>query len=333
MVRTAISGTSNKETFLLPQGTMSTIVQKVGGTGGQAFSLSGTENGAALNKIRVWAGSYRVLSIKVWLTDGSAQVFGNSQGPYKEFQFGGGEKFTSLTLWRSGDGSHVAGIHFKTNRDREFSAKAADDHLGQEMVMDIGSGICLGVTGTYSWDLNSLGFIFLQSIQYSQVTSVTYPTLPGVIPKVEMEEKKTMTYGNDSGEEQEYRMDVTTKWTKKSEWSMTHGINDTFSFKVKAAIPELVKTGKGYSLVLGPEEFHTVSIEEKVTHTFTEKVKVAPGQTKHITANMGKAYILLPYNGVLEIIFKGGAKMEINIKGTYTGVAHTDMIFSNGLLL
>ncbi|KAG9334249.1 hypothetical protein JZ751_008396 [Albula glossodonta] len=311
-----------------PKRNMSTIVQKVGNTKGKAFSLSGTENGVALNKVRVWMTQSRVVSIKVWLTDGSAGVFGTSQGPYKEFQFGNGEKFTSLTLWRTSDGNHVGGIHFKTNRDQEFLTKVPDSHLGQEVTMDIGSGICLGVTGTYYWDLNSLGFIFLQSIQYSQVVKVKYPTLSGAIPKVEMEEKKTMTYDNDSGEEQEYRMDVTTKCTKTSEWSMTNGINKTFAFKMKAAIPELEKTPDGYMLVLGPEEFRTVCFEESVTRTFTEKVKVKPGQMKHITAEMGKAYIQLPYHGVLEIIFKGGAKMEISIRGIYTGTAYTDMIFT-----
>ncbi|XP_036389847.1 aerolysin-like protein [Megalops cyprinoides] len=307
---------------------MSTIVQKVGGTGGKAFSLSGTENGAVLNKIRVWTGKSWVTSIKVWLTDGSAQVFGTSHGPYKEFQFGGGEKFTSLTLWRSKDSSHVGGIHFKTNRDREFTAMVTDFQQCQEVIMDIGSGICLGVTGTHYWDVNSLGFVFLQSIQYSQVTNVQYPTLTGAKPSVEMEEKKIMTYQNDSGEVQEYRMEVTTKWTKKSEWSMTHGINDTFTFKVKAAIPELENSAGSYILVLGPEEFRTVSFQESATKTFTEKVKVDPGQVKHVTARMGKAYIQLPYQAVLEINFKGGAKMEINIKGIYTGLAYTDVIFS-----
>ncbi|XP_061114565.1 aerolysin-like protein [Conger conger] len=307
---------------------MSTIVQKVGGTGGKAFSLSGTENGAALNKIRVWMSYDRMLSVKVWLTDGTAQVFGTSHGPHKEFQFGGGEKFTSLTLWRSRDGGHVGGIHFKTNQDREFSTKVVDSQLGPEVVMDIGSGICLGVTGTYYWDLNSLGFIFLQAIQYSQVTGVKYPTLPGAVPRVEMEEKKTMTFENDSGDVQEYRMDVTAKYTKRSDWSMTHGIHETFAFKVKAAIPELEKDGAAYRLVLGPEAFRTVSSEETSARTVTEMVSVAPGKTKHVTARLGMAVVQLPYDAVLEINFKGGAKMEISIRGTYTGHLYTDMIFT-----
>ncbi|XP_035238486.1 aerolysin-like protein [Anguilla anguilla] len=307
---------------------MSTIVQKVGGTGGNDFSLSGTENGAALNKIRVWTGSNRVLSIKVWLTDGSAQVFGRSSGGYEEFQFRGGEKFTSLTLWKSDDGGHVGGIHFKTNRDREFTSKVVGGHLGPEVITDIGSGICLGVTGTYGWDLNSLGFIFLQPIQYVQVTDVKYPTLPYTVPNVDMEEKKTMTYDNDSGDTQEYRMDVTIKWTKSSHWLLANSISETFALKVKAAIPKLQKTGGCYTLVLGPEEFYPVSLEEGITRTFTEKVSVAPGQTKHVSAKMGKADIQLHYQGMLEIHFKGGAKMEINVKGIYSGLDYTDVTFS-----
>lgn len=307
---------------------MSTIVQKVGGSGGKAFAFSGRESGAVLNKIRVWTGYARVLSIKVWLTDGSAQVFGTSQGPYKEFQFGGGEKFTSLTLWESKDGGHIGGIHFKTNRDREFSTKVVDSQLGQEFVMDIGSGICLGVTGTYYWDLNSLGFICLQAIQYSLVSHVKYPTLPGAIPKVEMEEKKTMTFQNGSGETQEYRMDVTAKWTKRSDWSMKNGIQETFGLKVKAAIPELRKKGEAYALELGSEETRTLFSEESLNRTFTRNVSVAPGETKHVTAKMGTAQFQLPYDAVLEINFRGGAKMEIGIHGIYTGHDNTDMIFT-----
>lgn len=307
---------------------MATIVQTVGGTGKTAFSLSGAENGAALYKMRVWMSKSWVVSIRVWLTDGRVQVFGFSHGPFTEFKFEGGEEFTSLTLWKSKDGSHVGGIQFKTSKDREFSSKVEDCYLGQEVVMDVGSGICLGVTGTYSMDLNSLGFIFLQAIQYSQVTNVKYPTLSGTVPTVEMEEMRYMVYENGSGDTQEYRMEVTCKWDTSSEWSMCNSIDDTFAFKVKAAIPELQQSGQGYILVLGPEEFHPLCSQESITRTFTEKVQVSPGQTKHIKAEMGKAHIHLQYQGMLEIHCKGGAKMEIEIKGIYKGLAHTDMIFT-----
>ncbi|KAL5491157.1 hypothetical protein EMCRGX_G016391 [Ephydatia muelleri] len=71
-----------------------TTLSIYGGQGGGDFSFTGLQNGATLQKIGVWVGESTVKAVRVWLTDGRVERFGDpSNCPYKEFEFEAGESF------------------------------------------------------------------------------------------------------------------------------------------------------------------------------------------------------------------------------------------------
>ncbi|KAI5093364.1 aerolysin-like protein [Silurus meridionalis] len=201
-------------------------IHVIGGKGGNPFNFNGTENGSTLRKIWVWVGEWQIKAIKVWLTDGQSRDVGQPGGKVLEFTFEDGEHFTSLSLWGNGAGTRLGGIKFKTNRSHEFFA-----HMKTEYPIDVGSGICMGITGRADEDVDSLGFLFINTVKSTVLTDVQYPTLHSVIPYVAVEEIKSMTYYNNSTQTQEYRIETSKKITKKSSWSVSNSLEFSFSME------------------------------------------------------------------------------------------------------
>uniref|UniRef100_A0A8C2FFI4 Jacalin-type lectin domain-containing protein n=1 Tax=Cyprinus carpio TaxID=7962 RepID=A0A8C2FFI4_CYPCA len=204
-----------------------TTVQKVGGERGFPFSFTGEKNGANLEKIGVWLGEWQVKAVKVWLSDGRSETFGEPAGPYKEYAFKSGECFTSLSLWDNGEKRRLGGIKFKTNQGGEFFAKMTKYSLPTEYPMDVGSGFCLGVAGGAGADIDRIGFVFLNAVQSTVLTDVNYPTLHQLIPRVSVEEIKSITYTNDTSANQKQTIETSKKVTKKSSWSMSNSFTAT----------------------------------------------------------------------------------------------------------
>jgi len=95
-------------------------LELIGGNGGDAFSFTGQNNGASLEKIGVWVGGWQVKAVRVWLSDGRVETFGVGSGPYQEYKFTPGECFTSLSLWGNGAGTRLGAIKFRTSLGKEF---------------------------------------------------------------------------------------------------------------------------------------------------------------------------------------------------------------------
>ncbi|XDV19451.1 hypothetical protein PO909_024921 [Leuciscus waleckii] len=112
-------------------------LELIGGNGGGEFSFTGEDNGASLEKIGVWLGEWQVKAVRVWLSDGRVETFGE-------------ECFTSLSLWGNGAGTRLGAIKFKTSLRRKFFAKMTSWGLKTEYPMDVGSGYCLGVVLPYT---------------------------------------------------------------------------------------------------------------------------------------------------------------------------------------
>ncbi len=165
-----------------------TTLEVIGGRGGSSFSLTGVNNGASLEKIGVWVGEWQVKAVKVWLSDGRSETFGNPDGPYQEYTFKPGECFTSLSLWGNGAGTRLGAIKFKTNQGGEFFAKMTSWGLQKEYPIDVGCGFCLGVEGGTGSDIDCMGFMFLNAVQSTVLTNVNYPTINQLIPQVTVEE-------------------------------------------------------------------------------------------------------------------------------------------------
>ncbi|XP_056090732.1 aerolysin-like protein [Rhinichthys klamathensis goyatoka] len=305
--------------------TYPTTLELIGGQSGNEFSLTGENNGASLEKIGVWVGEWQVKSVKVWLSDGRIEAFGEPAGPYQEYHFQAGECFASLSLWGNGAGTRLGAIKFKTNQGREFFAKMTKWDLKTEYPIDVGSGYCLGVVGRAGADIDSMGFMFLNAVQSTVLTNVNYPTINQLIPQVAVEEIKSVTFRNDSSIIQTHEVVASKEITNTSSWSVSESLTSTFSMEVTAGIPELVEVSTGFSVSVGSESTYGHVHEEKTTETLRTNVGVPPRKVMDVLITIGRATFDMPYTGTVKITCKNGSVLQYETQGTYRGVTYTDI--------
>ncbi|XP_077083489.1 aerolysin-like protein [Siphateles boraxobius] len=300
-------------------------LELIGGQGGKAFSFTGQNNGASLEKIGVWVGEWQVKAVKVWLSDGRVETFGVGSGPYQEYKFTPGECFTSLSLWGNGAGTRLGAIKFRTSQGREFFAKMTSWGLKAEYPMDVGSGYCLGVVGRGGSDIDSMGFMFLKAVESTVLTDVHYPTLHQLIPKVTVEEIKSLTFRNNSSTTQKQKVESSKKISNKSSWSVSASLSATFSMEVKAGVPGVAEVTAGYSVTMGVESTYGQENTDERTETLSTDVDVPPGKKLDVSITIGRATFDLPYTGTVKMTCKNGSVFAYGTKGTYKGVTYTDI--------
>ncbi|XP_048011008.1 aerolysin-like protein [Megalobrama amblycephala] len=301
------------------------IIEMIGGNGGDPFSLTGENDGASLEKIGVWVGGSQVKAVRVWLSDGRVETFGQPAGDHQEFKFKPDECFTSLSLWGNGAGTRLGAIKFRTSLGREFFAKMTSWGLKTEYPMDVGSGFCLGVEGRAGGDIDCMGFMFLNAVQSTVLTNVNYPTINQLIPKVAVEEIKSMTFRNNSSVAQKQKVESSKKVTSTSSWSVSESLTATFSMEVKAGIPGIAEFTAGYSISVGHESTYSQEQIDERTETLSTDVDVPPGKKVDVNVTIGRASFDLPYTGTVQITCKNGSVLQYETKGTYKGVTYTDM--------
>ncbi|XP_026993878.2 aerolysin-like protein isoform X5 [Tachysurus fulvidraco] len=299
-------------------------VVEVGGEGGGPFDFNGTENGSMIKMIQVWEGEWQIKAMKVWLTDGRSELFGEPAGNLKEFNFEDGEHFTSLSLWASQNGSRLGAIKFKTSHSREFYACLTIWTLKPEVSVDVASGICMGIKGRSGCDIDRLGFMFINTIKSAQLTNVVYPTIHDVKPKVSVGEIKSMFYQNNTSETHEFTIETSKKITQISSWSVKGKTESTFSLEVNAGIPCLVKEESRYDLNIGVEGTYASETSEEKTDLSMFPVKVPPGKKVDVRVTLGQATVDLPFTGIMKITCYNDSVLEIKTSGTYKGVVYSD---------
>ncbi|XP_067308155.1 aerolysin-like protein isoform X2 [Pseudorasbora parva] len=302
-----------------------TTLQVIGGDRGGPFSFTGENNGASLEKIGVWVGGWQVKAVKVWLSDGRVKTFGEPAGPYQEYAFKDTECFSSLSLWGNGAGTRLGAIKFKTNLGGEFFAKMTSWRLKTEYPIDVGSGFCLGVVGRYGADIDSMGFMFLNQVQSTVLTNVNYPTLNQLIPKVAVEEIQSITYKNKTSITQKQKIKTSKTVTLQSSWSVSARLTATFTTEVEAGIPKLGEITTGYSVSVGFEGTYSQSHSQERKEAVCTDVEVPAGKKVDVNITIGRASFDLPYTGTVKITCRNGSVLEYETKGTYKGVAYTDI--------
>ncbi|XP_048013419.1 aerolysin-like protein [Megalobrama amblycephala] len=302
-----------------------TTLHIIGGQGGRPFSFTGENNGASLEKIGVWVGGWQVKAVRVWLSDGRVQTFGEPAGDPQEYKFQPGECFASLSLWGNGAGTRLGAIKFTTSLGGRFFAKMTSWGLQKEYIMDVGSGYCLGVVGRAGADIDSMGFMFLNKVQSTVLTDVNYPTINQLIPNVAVEEIKKVTYRNDSSVTQEQKVESSKKITKTSSWSVSPSLSATFSMEVYAGIPVIAEVTTGYSVSVGLESTYSLEYSEERTETLSTDIDVPPRKKVEVNITIGRATFDLPYTGTVQITCTNGSMLKYETQGTYKGVTYTDI--------
>jgi hypothetical protein len=296
-------------------------MQAIGGRGGDAFLFYGGTNGTLLLKIGVWVGEWMVKAVRIWLTDGTTQTFGNPSGPYKEFSFQPGERMTRLSLWGNGKGSRLGWIEFSTDKGTTFSHGMTDWKRHQEYPIDIGSGICCGVFGSAGSDIDNMGFVFLKKIRSSRLTDVTYPTLGLQMAAIQPKVISSQEFHNTTQREQTESFSVEETTTRKSSWSITAALEYSYTSKVEAGIPEVA--------TVGAESTWKVSVSGTYAKEFTKEDKKSyefpvvcpPNARVKATATIKEGTLSIPYQGVIEVVLETGDSFRYPVEGTYEGIS------------
>ncbi|XP_056455089.1 aerolysin-like protein [Gadus chalcogrammus] len=299
---------------------MATTLHLIGGRGGSSFSFTGRYNGATLRKIGVAVGGWQIKAVRAELTDGRVQTFGDADS-FREFTFEPGERITKLSLWGNGAGTRLGGIKFWTSSGREFFEYMSDWSLKNEYSMDVGSGVCLGLQGNAGSDIDNMGFVFINAIQSSVLTDMTYPSLAMYTPEVKKEYVKTVSYHNGSTADQEHTFTYSRSVTKSTTWSTTTKIESTVSLTVTAGIPEVAEVSAGFSVTVGAEQTSSVSKEETINESDEVNVTVPAGKIVKVEASVGRAVIDLPYSATVKIRCLNGSELRFKSTGNYHGVA------------
>ena len=298
-------------------------VDIIGGQGGAAFNFSGGDSGNILQKIGVWAGPWMIRGVRLWLTNGRMEQFGNPTGTYSEFAFARNELIDSMSLWSNEDGKRLSAIKFRTNQKREFFAKMTERNLPQEHPLDIGSGICVGAMGRSGADIDSMGFVFVKPIRESSMSEMNYPTIGLESPHVSPDELKSITYQNKTSEQQKYTLSTERTLVFKEYWSLTAGVEFVYSVTVKAGILKVVETETGFSFKVSVSgtygQENTTSKSEKWEFPIT----VPANQTVEAIVAIGRADITLPYSAKVRITTTDGSKWDFNVSGVYEGITYT----------
>ncbi|KAG1925993.1 natterin-like protein [Pimephales promelas] len=241
-----------------------------------------------------------------------------------QFKFAPGECFTSLSLWANEARNRLGAIKFTTSLGREFNAKMTKQTLKTEYKIDVSSGFCLGVEGKSGRDIDCMGFMFLQA-ESRVLTDVHYPTIHQLIPKVAVEEIKSLTFMNNSSTTQKQKVESSKKVIKKFSWSMSESFTSTVSMEVKAGIPEVVEAKVGYSVTIGNESTYSLENTVETTETLSTDVDVPPGKKLQVSITIGRATFDLPYTGTVKITCKNGLVFGYGTSGRYKGITYTDI--------
>uniref|UniRef100_A0A8C5BQX6 Aerolysin-like protein n=2 Tax=Gadus morhua TaxID=8049 RepID=A0A8C5BQX6_GADMO len=301
---------------------MATTLEIIGGGGGTEFTFNGLENGATLKKIGVAVGGWQIKAVRAELTDGSVKTFGQGH-TFSEFTFEPGEIITKLSLWGNGAGTRLGGIKFGTSSGRKFFEYMNDWGLKTEYSIDVGSGVCLGLEGSCSDDIDRMGFVFINAIKSAELTDLTYPSLPGYTPQVNKEYIKSVSYHNGSTATQEHKFAYSRSLTKSTTLSTTNKIESTVSVSVTAGIPDLVEVSGGFSMTKGAAQTSSMTSSETITESDEVKVTVPAGKTMTVEVSVRRAVINLPYPATVKIRCMNGSELHFKSTGNYHAVAYT----------
>ncbi|RXN14044.1 natterin [Labeo rohita] len=304
---------------------MTTTLHLVGGNGGDEFRFTGESNGASLLRMWVWVGPSQVKAVRAWLSDGCNKTFGRPDGEYTEFEFKPGERITTLSLWGNGNGTRLGGIKFKTNHHREFFVKMTSWGLKTEYPINVGSGFCLGLVGSSGLDIDCMGFLFLNNIQSVVVSNVSYPTISQVVPKVAVEEIKSVIFKNETSVGQRQTVETSKKIIKTNSWSVSENISATFSVDVKAGIPGIADVSTGFSTTVGVENTYSRVYTNEKTEILRTNVEVPPGKKVDVKISIGRCSFVLPYTGTVMMTCSNGSVFSFQTKGQYKGITYTDI--------
>ena len=291
----------------------------VGGKNGSPFEYAALEQ--RLKHMVVHYADDRIKAVKVGLSDGSEQTFGNpGSTPFERIDFAPGERITELSMWGNGQGwddGRAGRIRMTTNRRQTLDVGPGG---GREYQFEVESGLLVGVFGHAGSDIDWIGFKVLKEIHSSVLTNVTYPDLAEVPLSLEPFQINRETYENGSTTDQTFTLSGEHSKTVSHEWGFSLATELSISTSVKGGVPKLVETETGLTWKVGAEHSYRRKEETKESESFAFSIK-APAATRVVAeATLHRAAIDIDFKGTLELTLVGGEMVALDVDGTYSGV-------------
>lgn len=288
----------------------------VGGGGGAPFEIQ--KAGQLVKRLEITWESDRLRGIAITLFDGTSHTAGRLSGASTgtfEFQFG--EAVQEVTLWKSDyRGGRCAGMRFKTNKGRSFTAGPCAGSASQ-----LSGGYIGGLFGKCGADIDQLGFsyandvsgYYLQDVKYDMVKANTSGVVPTNL------DTGVLINSSRATQKMSYNKSVSVAQTKS--WSSQFSIKAGVKVSGEAGVP-LVASGKvevsaeaGFAYTWGGSETWTSSQTVQAG-----PIDVEPGKMYRVAARVESGNISVPYTGTAILTYDDGTSIKQPETGEFRGI-------------
>ena len=309
----------------------------VGGTGGgfRTINFNGERIGEVVRSLKVWVDNRygAIRCVQVEITNGRSYTYGAKSGYESEkFYFQPGELLKSLEIWgngKCGKAARVAGLRFKTNKGRKFEVHSSGQRNGPYRP-PIGSGILIGFQLRSGNALDALGFLILRRVEKAILSNIRYPSLHTLAVKTKPIRIDTVTYNNKrSSIASHYILSGSKAITETESWSITKSLETEVSaeFEVSGSGLFIETSAKfGVRVKTGISGTRSRETTTTTTRSYDFQIDVPPRKTVEATATIYEGVINTPYTGTMKYILETGRTFQYNVRGTYKGVAVSQII-------
>ncbi|KAH7429949.1 hypothetical protein KP509_09G074500 [Ceratopteris richardii] len=196
--------------------------------------------------------------------------------------------------------------------------------LKQEYVIEVASGLCVGLRGRAGADIDALGLTFLLPISHARLTNVRYPTLQleaASIHPVNIHEfyDENLSYSLPK----DWTNTGSYTKTESASWCLTTGIEYHATVGVSAGIPKIAEVSGEFGWQVGVSGTYETTWEESETYGWSRGGVIPPRTWLSFIVTTRRGNLSVPYEGTMEIVLSTGTRFSYALKGQYAGVAYT----------
>ncbi|MCC3475852.1 MULTISPECIES: hypothetical protein [unclassified Microcoleus] len=307
----------------------------IGGQGGFEFSDAKYNQSIAVSGLEAWADTWTLRGIRITFSDNSVVMRGKAEGSHAgsiSLDYVNGETVTELSIWGNGEGTRCGAFRIKTSKNREFFPKMTKWGLKTEYKMNAGGGVILGVIGSASSDLDSLGFLMLDKVNNSVLTAFQYD-----LTKVPLPQNKSaydITIPNPSNTDSDSgSVSQAVSIEKGGEWSTKAGFTFGQEYKVNGGVPFVAQGEITTKWEVSTESSYTQKWNNTTTQTVIIPL-IAPAKTMtRIVYSYFQGKIdACPFTATMKYYVVGGGIWNCQSSGFYDGIDTTRVVGTSYLI-
>ena len=281
------------------------------------------KNGKVVKKLETWAGPSMLRGLRVTLNTGERRLFGYEDikgDKYECFELQSGEAITECTIWGNGAGTRCGAFKLKTDKGNEFHPKMTKWGLKTAYPMKVGSGILVGLSGSFDPDVAALGFHFFDDIAHSESGDLTFkplcppsnkPFLIGDMIMDNLQGPTDQTFTFNASEQIQAEKSFT--FSAGAELSMFRSVSVSLPGAVSLSAESSTTASFGYGKTSTSTETRTLAINQTIT--------VPPGYKEQLLWKTDVATKTEEFTGDVTITLKKGGTFTIPIEGVAKDVS------------